>query len=34
VIRPLRRAHRGVFLALAMVLPILVVAALLSRPSW
>jgi hypothetical protein len=34
MIRPLRRAHRRVFLGLAVLLPILVAAALVSRAAW
>jgi hypothetical protein len=34
VIRPLRRAHRTVFVVLALVLPLIVVAALVSRHAW
>jgi hypothetical protein len=34
MIRPLRRAHRRVFLALAVALPLLLIAAILSRAPW
>ena len=31
MIRPLRRAHRGVFLGLAILLPLVLIAALVNR---
>jgi hypothetical protein len=34
MIRPLRRAHRVVFAALAVLLPLLVAAALIARRPW
>jgi len=33
MIRPLRRVHRAVFTLLAIVLPLLLLAALLARPA-
>jgi hypothetical protein len=33
MIRPLRRAHAMTFVLLAIVLPLLVIAALLARPT-
>jgi hypothetical protein len=34
MIRPLRRAHRFAFVALALTLPVLVIAALAARRIW
>jgi hypothetical protein len=34
MIRPLRRAHRTVFVVLALLLPAIVTAALLARRAW
>ena len=34
MIRPLRRAHRLIFLLLALLLPALLLLALLGRPAW